>query len=382
MKKQILFLTLFVAAILGGMNAYGQVDLTAAPGACLTPVELGACATGAPLTPIAGTPYTYTVNVANLASLPNSGTAAANITWVVTKSQTFIDNTGFVATPDANDGTESIAVIGAAGASHNVSTPVDASGNSSIQITWNAFTVDATNPVFLVAYATDEGGVCSSDNMDVWVIEPIHAFTLDIANLDIDGGAQGANYATCVAPVASAVWNNSQVEFDYGINYQFFQVNAANFVGSWQPSFTVSGNAFTGSRVATAVDWSVDGTGSWNAMTTADNGATWTTTGNVPARDASGAVGTTGECIVVRVTLANNQDETVAAESVTLAVNGTMEDPASPGSYANTNYDDIVNTDCTFAEFEDASTQVLDPRPDVLEVAPAPNSFEPTNRNN
>jgi hypothetical protein len=384
MKKQVLFLTMFTLALIfaSTTNVFAQDILTGAP-TCLTPVPLDPTCQGNHLEPSPGTPYLYTVNVANLSNL--TGTQAANITWVVTTSQTFIDATGFVATPDPADGSGYIASVGATGTAHNTSTAVDGSGNSSIEITWNAFTHDAANPVFLVAYATDAGGVCLSDNMDAWIIQPKHSFTVDIENLAIDGTSQADAYATCVAPVAEAIYNTvtSTIDFDYGVNYMYFQVNAANFSGSWQPSFQVGGTAFSGSRVATAVDWqyiSDATTNTWNSMTDAGAGL-WTTTGAVNAVAASGAVGDAGECIIVRVTLDNNQDETVAAEIVSLAVNGTMEDPAAAGDYSNTDYDVIDAATCLAADFDDSVTQELSPRPDVVEVSPAPASFVPDNRN-
>ena len=63
MKKQILILTFFVAAILAGMSSFAQSDdaLTAVP-TCITPTTLTCFGTADALHPAVGVPYTYTIN--------------------------------------------------------------------------------------------------------------------------------------------------------------------------------------------------------------------------------------------------------------------------------------------------------------------------------
>ena len=166
---------------------------------------------------------------------------------------------------------------------------------------------------------------------------------------------------------------------DYGVNYMFFAVTAANFSGSWQPSFQIGGTGIggTSTREVTAVDWmySAGSTASatWNA--TSGSGTAWTAVGaTVSSVTAQGGttVGASGECIVVRLTVDNNKAETIVDAPISLAVDGVMADPAT-GLYTNRNYADINNADCTDDHFDnDISTQILSPRPDINAVTPTP----------
>ena len=112
--------------------------------------------------------------------------------WLVTQDKTFIDATGLVATPEV------------VGANHIFATGTGyndvGTASSTINITWSSFTHDAANPVFLVIYV-ENTVTCMTDNIEVYIIEPKHAFTLDIANIALDGSTQSATYATCVSPV-------------------------------------------------------------------------------------------------------------------------------------------------------------------------------------
>jgi len=368
MKKQNLLLTFFtLALIFAGMNnVFGQ-DLSSAPTTCLTPTAV-TCLTSDALHPIPGTAYDYTVEVP-------TPPGTKQYTWLVTQDQTFIDATGLVATPESNDG--SGAHIQSTGSGYND----PATGGLTLNITWKSFTYDATQPVFVVIYATNEdGNVCTTDNIEVFKIEPVHAFTLDIANLGADGTSQAADYPTCVAPVASAIYNSTtdRVDMDYGVNYLYFIVTAANFTGAWRPEFEVGGAGMVGTRTA-AVDWAYPAdaaSGTWNAMTD-DGDGTYSTTGSVQAATPGGTVGATGECIVVRVTVDNNQEETISDAPISLAVDGDMMVESTPGSgnfdTVGTNLYDIHYADCTDDGFDnDVSRQILTPRPDINAVTPTP----------
>lgn len=377
MKKQILFLAFFVLAILlvGTTTVFGQApNLTGAAG-CATPTPINTtCIAADALHPVPGTDYEYEVVV------PTPAGGSFTYHWFVTQDKTFITASALSATPEAVGGTH----IFAAGTGYNSGTNT----SEKMTITWKSFTHDAANPVFLVVYV-ENTVTCLTDNIEVYIIEPKHAFTLDIENLAADGTKQTDGYGTCVSPIVSATYNAGTVEMDYGTNYMFFTVNAANFTGSWQPSFQTSGAGLTAAgttRAVTAVDWAYPAdaqSGTWNATVSgsANNftaaGATVT---NVAAQAAGGTVGATGECIVVRVTVDNNQAETITDAEIKLAVDGVMANPTD-GTYTNRTYADINDSDCTDDNFDnDVATQNLNPRPDINEVTPAAPAFVPTNR--
>jgi len=372
MKKQILFLAFFVLALIfaGTSSVLGQ-NLTGVA-ECATPTPINTtCIAADALHPVPGTDYEYEVVV------PTPAGGSFTYHWFVTQDQTFITASALSATPEAVGGTH----IFAAGTGYNSGTNT----SEKMTITWKSFTHDAANPVFLVVYV-ENTVTCLTDNIEVYIIEPKHAFTLDIENLAADGTKQADGYGTCVSPIVSATYNASKVEMDYGTNYMFFTVNAANFTGSWQPSFQTSGAGIAGSRAVTAIDWAYPAdaqSGTWNTTVSgsANNftaaGATVT---NVAAKATGGTVGAAGECIVVRVTVDNNQAETITDAEVTLAVDGVTANPAD-GTYTNRTYADINDSDCTDDSFtNDVATQNLNPRPNINEVTPAAPAFVPTNR--
>ncbi len=375
MKKQILFLTFFVLAVFAGMqDSFSQDNLTAAPGTCLTPTPIQCIVTDDPLAPIAGKEYTYTVDVPT-----PTGTKTFN--WLVTQDQNFIainSTSGLpelVATPEASDGTG--LHIMAAGANYNT-TP----GANSVAITWKAFTAVPANPVFLVVYVTNNDA-CLTDNIEVYIIEPVNAFTLDIANIDVDGGAQAANYATCVSDIQGASWDGSQLVVDYGTNYLYYVVNAANWNDAWRPSFQVNSTAGLGARVID-VDWAYPDdavSGTWNSTTLASG--TYQADANVEAQATTGSVGEAGECLIVRVSLDHFTEETIAQVDVELAVDGVIMTESTAGSgtfdtpgvgdvhYAGTAGDGVCGEEDGFTN--DKITQIVTPRPDINEGTP---SFE------
>ena len=369
MKK--LILILFVALMGSFTVVFGQAPNLTDPPVCPTPTSI-VCLTSDALHPVPGTEYTYEVNVPSPPGLKY-------YTWLVTQDQTFIDPTGLVATPETNDG--SGPHIEATGTGYN--DPLN--GTDTIDITWKSWTHDPDLPVFLVIYVEDDA--CGNDNIQLYIIEPMHAFTLDLANIASDGSAQADAYATCVSAVASAIYNAGTLEMDFGINYMFFAVTAANFTDSWMPSFEIDGAGLTDSRVVTAIDWAYPAeavTGTWH--TTAGGGGAgsiWIGSDPVVASGGSGsAVGAAGECIIVRMTIANNQVETLADDVIQLAVDGIMLDPAIGGyvtvAYGDIHYD-VGPSGCGWVDGYDNDhiTQVLSPRPDIQAVDPTP--FVPTN---
>jgi hypothetical protein len=371
MKKQFLFLAFFVLAILAAeTKLYGQDALTAAPN-CLAPTPVvTTCLSADALHPVPGTSYNYSVNVPI--------TAGTSYSWFVTQDKNII----VAGTPPVLTTTrETLPTsthVAAVGTGYND----PATGANNIDITWKSFTHDASNPVFLVIYVSNNTS-CTTDNIQVYIIQPKFAFTLDIANIGVAGGATVAdNYTTCVSPVVSATYDvaTSKLIMDYGTNYLYFAVTAANFTDSWKPSFQISGAGMTGTRSA-QVDWAYSANANSNAAanwhTTTGAAGIYTSADVVNATAGAGAtVGVAGECIIVRVLIDNNKEETIADAPITLAVDGFMKDPAL-GTYVTPTYADIHYADCTVDGYtNDKVTQVLKARPDVQDTTlPAGSDF-------
>jgi hypothetical protein len=276
----------------------------------------------------------------------------------------------------------------------------DASNPKEIDISWQSFDGTA-NEILLVAYVQ---GDCA-DNIQVYRIQPAFSFTLDIAGLMPDGtvtyGDGYTNANECVSPVWSALYNSTTPELtvDYGGNYVYFSVNAANFVNSWQPTFTTNITGTTGSTV-TEIAWAyeadaISATGNWNFADLAHA----TNPGIAPAVTVqeevttgvkADAVGSDGECIIVRVLVEHGENETLAETTVTLGVNGIMYDQANATArYTNPDLRDVdepetAGGDCR-QDHTDTADYLLTPRPEVLtdtepgEAAGDQDDFEPKN---
>ena len=277
---------------------------------------------------------------------------------------------------------------------------------------------------FLVVYVKNDD-TCDNDNIQVYIIKPIHSFTLDIAPI-LANGTPGAISATtavdgpCASPISSALFKapdathpEGYVEVEHGVNYLYYMVTAANFNKGWLPKFQVSGTgidatstATGGGRVVTAIDWQYAAqsnvAGAWNATTApaldatntffASSGALATP---VPVVAADGVFGgTAGECIVVRVTVANHRIETLAAEPITLAVDGIMFDASATvaaNEYTNAALGDIHYTSgagagetCPWTDLfvNDKAIVNIMPRPTVTDAipdTPNPTNFLPKN---
>mgnify|MGYP000495350147 CR=1 FL=1 len=388
MKKQILILTFFVAAILAGSNAFGQVDysadmyLTAADETAVgcTPAVPLLCDTNEDaLHPLPGETYTYGVEVTPAITTNANG---GGIHWFVTDDPTVIDgltgpNPILTTNIDADDGLGSY-ILDAEDAAYNDPTNTQAT----IDISWKSFD-GATNQVLVVAYVTDDAGC--TNNIEVYRIEPTFGFTLDIAGMFDDGTVPADPNAAfeCVSPVEAATYDGSLLTVNYGENWIFYSVNAANWVDSWllDAQASIANATSTLGTIQWAYpDEAFGATSTWNDL-------------SVPI-DAShygaSSVGADGECIVLRVQvdhgIDNEIDATDGAAIVTMEVNGTMYDPAAvAGSeYANATYDDLgeggTGNPCTQIDWDDSADYTLTPRPAVdtdTEPGVADQPFEP-----
>jgi hypothetical protein len=356
MKKQFI-LVLIATFVVGIVSTYGQ----------LTPRTI-TCLSADALHPIAGTPYTYEVSVP---TPPGTKTYL----WRVTQDQTFITNKILVATPELPATSD---VLAAAGANYNVGT-VD--GNT-ISLTWKSFVYDPANPVFVIISVVNDNGTCSPNNMKVYKIQPINAFTLDIANLDNNKVLQagyGSNIDRCISDIVSADYDATAPEgvvFDFGADTLYYEVVAANWSDAWLPSVTISG--YDAEETIQELVWSTTSNFATTHSFTLAAGV-YTSADNVVPSSGS-TVGATGESIYLRLIIdhsngANNY-EGLTAEQIAVAVDGITMLTATP-PVGDVHYDNGPNTPPCPALVVDGFTndiayQTITPRPDVQAVSPTP----------
>lgn len=400
MKKQILILTVLIAAVLAGFNVNGQMAakpyqtvLTTAP-TCLTPEILSGC-TANELHPVQGTTYDYVVtttaptDIVRWFVVNNNDLAPAN---AANDSLVSMLN-GILPSTDKNidpgDGTGSY-IYGLGSGTYN---GTGAAGNTTIQIAWKYFD-GITDQVILVAYV--EGADGCTNNMAVYRIIPQPAFTIDVASIKYDGSNPAEPGDTpnqdCVSPIESAVYSGSNttpdgtLTVDYGENWVFFLVNGANYIDSWMPEFQISYDATAPAAVEASWAYLADATNSasanWHTLS-GSLGGTWTSTDPVIAGASAASPGTVGagvvpaaggECIVVRVRLdwGTNVEHDQANGTLTFAANGIAYDGVGPDYFDDrTNFEDKHHADCTADSFtNDVVQYIITPRPQVEEGTP------------
>lgn len=358
---------------IGISSTYGQL----AP----RPIE---CLSADHLHPIAGQPYNYTITVP-------TPLGAKMVQWMATQSTTFINNSNLVATaeiPGVSD------VLANAGANYNVST----SDLFSMSLTWKSFAYDPAAPVFVIVNVINADGTCSPNNLKVWKIMPINAFTLDIDNRLQDnsglhtGTAYGDEYQRCRDIIASAVYDPNAVNdpdddgiiYDFGSDTLYFEVVSANWSGAWKPSFRVTG--FTAPQAITRVDWSNSTdftTPNTTTLTAGDYVADGLVIPNAANGGENGSVGSTGQSIIVRVIIEHNNYEGTGLDAIVVRVDGELyyiDDPTitPPFTYTaagvyDVHYANGTETPCSPLVEDgfdnDLATQTLLPRPNVVEGA-------------
>lgn len=359
MKKQILILSMITLVLIfaGATKSFGQYvsNMTGAP-TCTPAIALGCADANDPLHPLPGQSYTYTIET--------DPAAVGSVLWFVTDESQIITYTapGTPVLQPNRDVIDGEYILTATVAAYN--NPANMA--KTIDISWKSFDAVA-HEVLLVAYVTGAAGC--SDNVEVFRIEPIFSFTLDIAGL-LDGGALGDE--ECLSPVESALYDGANLTMDYGENWVFFSVNAANFVNSWEPTFS-----------AVAANGSTIGTIEWAYPADAVANVNWNASGvPVMAQVAGGAVGAAGECIVIRVQVDHagiEHDNTAGPEVVTLSIDGVMYDAATAG-YGNAAWNDLdeptTGTACV-NNITDTATYTLTPRPAITTAVVG--GFEPKN---
>lgn len=367
MKKQII--TLIVAMIaIGFSTAYGQVTCPIP-----RPVDI-LCLPSDALHPIAGRPYDYTVVVP-------TPPGTKQYTWFVTQDQAFIAAGILTANRETVPGLH----IAASGVGYN--DPL--TGLPTLSLTWKGFIPDPLLPVFVVIHVQNTASTpdaCVTMNMKVFKILPVNAFTLDIANVNALGVASPLETAIdrCIHDIVTATYDAAAPEgviYDFGVDYLYYVVTAANFTDSWRPSVQLAG--VDAQETVTAVEWARPNDfafASPNAMPL--TAGTYISTNPVLALDPSGTVGLLGECILIRVTIDHSngvgfQYQGLADETITLAVDGvtaiTVVPPLPDVHYSSTL--PVANALCGLADgfLYDLAVQTIKPRPDITApTMPAP----------
>ncbi|TRZ70063.1 MAG: hypothetical protein D4R97_08855 [Bacteroidetes bacterium] len=340
MKKQILILMVAIFAI-SFTTAFGQ----AVNNPTISPVPL-TCPTNDPLNPIAGRPYDY------LAVINPTG---GNAFWYATKSTTFTTGGVRVATEIPADG---VAIANTALNYRTLAT--SPTSPTSTQVTWTSAGlagVTLANPLFMVV---EYAGPTCSNNMKVMKIVPKIAFTVDITNIDSTTAATlgyGAVEEQCFDKVASSSYDlaNDNITIDYGSNTMFFEVVAANFTGSYTPSFQLTG--LQGTQTADIAWGYVKGTYD-QVLGTAVTGSPYTALGAPVSTSLTDTQN--GVSIYVRVIVHNHGFEGLSDAPVALAVEAVD---------ANANAD--VEPDCTtILAYGDIATQTLKTRPTITPGTP------------
>jgi hypothetical protein len=366
MKKQLLILIVALVAI-SFSTAYGQL----APRAIT-------CLTADALHPIAGTPFTYEITVPTPAG-------TKEYTWFVTQDQHFINAGVLTANREV---VPASGIVAATGAGYN-----DAgTGTNTVSITWKSFAYDPTAPVFVVIQVKNTASTpdaCVSQNMKVYKIIPQNAFSLDIANLnagatpDIAGtlvAGYGANLDKCIHDIVDAQYDATAPEgviYDFGTDYMFYEVVAANFSTSWKPSFTLTG---VDAEETVTVEWATDKNFTVpHAMVLA--AGVWSSADVYTVVDPSGSVGALGESIYVRVTLDHSTTanyEGLADEVAVLAVDG-ITNLSAPVAQQLGDVHTVAGTNlpaeaCPWVDLyaNDIAQQTLKPRPTINAGATMP----------
>lgn len=373
---------------------------------CLPPTVLDEDCAGAvdALHPQPGQPYNYYVEttnttddihwfVVNYAEMTTAGDSLVEILNNMTDARTYIDD-GSGDDPyilDSETGVYNI--LPAAGTGGN--------NQASVEITWKSFSgLRADDEVILlVAYVMDDAGC--TDNIEVFRIVPQFNFTLDMNPLAADGSlidTLNQRASDCVSPIESAdyvpisdVVGEGTLTVDYGENWVYFVVTAANFTHSWMPEFQLN---YTGTAEALEVWWTYQSTSNstddddWVQMSeasgiyTSSTPVMHTNTDLTTTPNAIGADDGTGECIVVRVRVdhGTTNENADATQTVTLAVDGVMFDSNAADAaseYTNHDFDDISQEACVAEEFDDYGEYDLTPRPEISNDATnGPEPFE------
>lgn len=397
MKKQILLLAVFTLATLfaGTSKVFGQLSpgVTDPDGSNQSIPELSCISSSEPLHPYAGVSYTYAL------SNGSGEETSANWTWWATKDPEFITAEGtfnlanmLLSPTTTTAGTDLVATSTDYGVDNSGTT----NGSASVDITWSSsilaateYQGDATNwstassssptPTFVVGYSE---GVNCADNIQVFEINPLSNFTIDIAPIDTAVGTlpwDDVSLTNCVDEIQSASYNSTskELDMDYGVNVLYFEVAAANFVTDWTPTFQIlSGLATTQTAdiymYASLADAQANSSSlfSVTGLGVADMNTDIATNTALTAADDSYV--STGVSVYVKVVIHNNTEESLTSSTFTLAVDA--QDETGTGIWDMDDADCGVDVTTITADQDDQAVVTITPRP-TLEDATTPETI-------
>jgi hypothetical protein len=334
------------------------------------------------LHPFPGVPYIYSLDGAVTGAEP-----AKNFTWWATKNTSFI--TGVVDPSDMSGSnfagrlTTTSGDLIDAGTTYGVTTAATTTGANEVEITWSADILAGTTyqgdgvapngtPTFVVGYA--EGDNCA-DNIEVYEINPLKNFTIDIASIDtaLATPTQDWDVPTeqCVDVIQSATYTANELLMDYGKNNFYFEVAAANFVKNFNPVFTIISGLENGQEAiitlyptyaAALAGGATTITGGTSPVLTDANvgvGVGWDPDVDLAATTPSDAA--TGVSVFVRVTVYNNTWESLAVNPFELAVDARDNDDA--GIWDMEDEDCAGDPALNLADQVDSAIHNINPRP-------------------
>lgn len=298
MKKQIFFLSILLAFFAGITKVNAQC----------TPDELH---------PAVGVEYEYS---AEITGPGYDGAGGSEYDWYVTQNPNVI-------------AAGSILTVGDGFFSVNVLTPYHdpAAGVNRILLTWTANALASTDPFYLVLRYRETNSTatitsCGAENIRVWEIRPINTFLLALEGGMLTGTTYVATTGsyTCAADVTGAVvtpGTPSTVLLTYGQNTLYYVATASGYAGDWRPSVRVP--ALINNQTYQTVEWTIDmtGGGGWQDLGVANTGATQDLVGPNTVLAPSSVAGTP---ILIRVVINNNNWQTLADQTINLAVDGHL----------------------------------------------------------
>jgi len=358
MKKQFLLIAL---ALFAGVVVYGQALHNSIPRPISCEDDAGH--------PMAGKPYIY-----EAAGNPAGG----DFLFWATKDPTFIQTNAGVTTNNLSTRMTVAAgdLIATSGnyAAANVATQVS--------ITWSDAALNGTipgTPTFVAAHYTAPVAGCA-DNFNAWEIQPIHAFIVDVKNME-DAAHTVLGYGIaedqCADIVRSAVYNAGTVNYDFGTNTLYFEVVSANFTGTWTPTLAVLGLDLAATAETAVITWTYDNP----TITPWGAGTTWNAANTPVVPDPADLDLSDGVSIYVRVVVTHNNYEGLANRDVTLQVDG--QTAAGDWDIANNNADGTLTGTCVpvlVADQKDIALQTIKARPAITPVTPT--DFLPGNKRN
>ncbi len=282
MKKQLFLLVILLAFFAGITKVNAQ---------CI-PDELH---------PAAGIEYTYSVGIGG----PGYDGTGGAYDWYITKDVNLLTAGSFL-TPGT------MFTVDPATPYHDAT-----NGVNNIKITWTAAAIADGGPFYLVIRYKEANSTanpsCEAENIKAWQIDPINTFLLAL-----DGSTD-----VCAADVTGALVNAGTpgtVTLTYGENEIYYTATASGIVGDWRPSIRIP--ALQTSQTYVTVEWTEDMTG---AAGWVDMGAATTAAAQdlVSPSDAT-VTDVAGTPILIRVTILNNQWQTLADQPITLAIDGYL----------------------------------------------------------